>query len=105
MPPGKSAGGAATAGGMNYQYRVTAWVAVQVLAEKEMSPLSRQGFACMLQRHELLPLLRYGPPGANSGKFHMLSDFVIHRWAHMLKAVQSVISRCYTMRNRKIIYT
>ena len=34
----KPAGGAATAGGMNYQYRVTAWVAVQVLAEKEMPP-------------------------------------------------------------------
>lgn len=38
MITGKPVGGAATAGGMNYQYRVTAWVAVQVLAEKEMSP-------------------------------------------------------------------
>ncbi|MCK4857214.1 MAG: AAA family ATPase, partial [candidate division Zixibacteria bacterium] len=33
-----SAGGAAAAGGMNFQYRATAWVAVQILAEKDASP-------------------------------------------------------------------
>lgn len=32
-----SAGGAAAAGGMNFQYRVTAWVAVEILAEKGAS--------------------------------------------------------------------
>ena len=37
MPTRKPAGGAATAGGMNFQYRVTAWVAVHILAEKELS--------------------------------------------------------------------
>jgi hypothetical protein len=37
MPTRKPAGGAATAGGMNFQYRVTAWVAVRILAEKELS--------------------------------------------------------------------
>jgi DNA replication protein DnaC len=34
----KTAGGAATASGMDYQHRATAWVAVQILAEKEASP-------------------------------------------------------------------
>src|SRR5215470_6283883 len=33
----RSAGGAATAGGMDFQHRVTAWVAVRILAEKEVS--------------------------------------------------------------------
>src|SRR5215510_15445105 len=31
-------GGAATAGGMNFQHRATAWVAVHILAEKGLSP-------------------------------------------------------------------
>ena len=31
------AGGAATAGGMDFQHRVTTWVAVRILAEKEVS--------------------------------------------------------------------
>ena len=34
----KTAGGAATASGMDYQHRATAWAAVQILAEKEASP-------------------------------------------------------------------
>ncbi len=34
----KPAGGAATAGGMDFQHRATAWVAVRILAEKEASP-------------------------------------------------------------------
>ena len=34
----KTAGGAATASGMDYQNRATAWVAVQILAEKKASP-------------------------------------------------------------------
>lgn len=34
----RPAGGAATASGMNFQYCATAWVAVWVLAEKEVSP-------------------------------------------------------------------
>jgi signal recognition particle GTPase len=34
----KTAGGAATASGMDYQHRATAWVVVQILAEKEASP-------------------------------------------------------------------
>jgi len=33
----KPAGGDATAGGMDFQHRVTAWVAVRILAEKEVS--------------------------------------------------------------------
>jgi hypothetical protein len=33
----RPAGGVATAGGMDFQYRVTAWVAVRILAEKEVS--------------------------------------------------------------------
>jgi hypothetical protein len=33
----RPAGGAATAGGMDFQHRVTAWVAVRILAEKEVS--------------------------------------------------------------------
>ena len=33
----RTAGGAATAGGMDFQHRVTAWVAVRILAEKEIS--------------------------------------------------------------------
>jgi len=33
----RSAGGAATAGGMDFQHRVTAWVATRILAEKEVS--------------------------------------------------------------------
>src|SRR5437867_366263 len=33
-----SAGGAAAAGGMNFQHRVTAWVAVRILAEQGASP-------------------------------------------------------------------
>lgn len=33
-----SAGGAAAAGGMNFQYRATAWMAVRILAEKKASP-------------------------------------------------------------------
>ena len=32
------AGGAATAGGINFQHRATAWVAVRILAERESSP-------------------------------------------------------------------
>ena len=38
MAISKPAGGAATAAGMDYQHRVTAWVAVQILAEKAVSP-------------------------------------------------------------------
>jgi len=34
----EASGGAATASGMNFQYCATAWVAVWVLAEKEVSP-------------------------------------------------------------------
>jgi hypothetical protein len=34
----ETAGGAATASGMDYQHRATAWVAVQILAEKDVSP-------------------------------------------------------------------
>lgn len=35
----RSAGGAATAGGMDFQHRVSAWVAVHILAEKSATPL------------------------------------------------------------------
>jgi len=34
----QTAGGAATASGMNFQHRVAAWVAVHILAEKDASP-------------------------------------------------------------------
>ena len=34
----ETAGGAATASGMDYQHRATAWVVVRILAEKEVSP-------------------------------------------------------------------
>jgi hypothetical protein len=40
MTISKPAGGAATAGGMDYQHRAAAWVAVQILAEKAVSPPS-----------------------------------------------------------------
>lgn len=38
MTPGASAGGAAAAGGMEFQHRVAAWVAAHILAEKEATP-------------------------------------------------------------------
>ena len=34
----RSGGGAATAGGMDFQHRVAAWVAVHILAEKDATP-------------------------------------------------------------------
>src|ERR1700693_4150406 len=39
MAPKRSAGGSATARGIDFQNRVAAWVAVQILAEKAASPL------------------------------------------------------------------
>src|SRR5262245_3386156 len=37
MATRRQAGGAATAGGMNFEYRVAAWVAVRILAGIEVS--------------------------------------------------------------------
>jgi hypothetical protein len=37
-PMRRSGGGAATAGGMDFQHRVAAWVAVHILAEKDATP-------------------------------------------------------------------
>jgi hypothetical protein len=38
MPPRATGGGAATAAGISYQSRVAAWIAVQILAEQDVSP-------------------------------------------------------------------
>jgi hypothetical protein len=38
MKSGASGGGAAAAGGMDFQHRVAAWVAAYILAEKDVSP-------------------------------------------------------------------
>jgi len=35
----RPAGGSATAGGMDFQYRVAAWIAAHILAENDASPL------------------------------------------------------------------
>ncbi len=45
---GRSAGGSATARGMDYQHRVSAWVAVQVLAEKSCTSLLGLGVGTTL---------------------------------------------------------